>query len=148
MIASVFGRTLVHLHRPNADDREGDDPDGGFWKRHHSMDNILLNTMQYLPGRLQLRSGIYNPQIVQLHMNIHASTICLHQAAVFKAGNSQQFKDIRSESRARCLAATESIMSIMRLVNAMVIESVSLDLPILLCHVSLAADFATRWDRG
>ncbi|KAI1776692.1 hypothetical protein F4818DRAFT_440092 [Hypoxylon cercidicola] len=84
LMACLFGRNLVHLHRPDADDRDHD-LNGEFWKRHRNMDNILLNTSLCLPNHLKLPTGLANPNIVFTNMNIHTSTICLHQAAIFKA---------------------------------------------------------------
>lgn len=125
MLASVFGQTLTHLHRKDADDVDGDDPETKFWRRHHRLDDVLLKTLQYLPDQLQLRSGIHTPMVVQLHINIHASTICLHQAAVFKVGDRPRIEAVRAEAKARCLTATESMLTIMRLVDTSVIERVS-----------------------
>ncbi|KAI9732464.1 MAG: hypothetical protein M1818_007502 [Claussenomyces sp. TS43310] len=84
LMACLFGRNLVHLHRPDKEDRDND-LNGEFWKRHRHMDNILLNTSLSLPAHLKLPQGLSNPNIVFTNMNIHTSTICLHQAAIYKA---------------------------------------------------------------
>ncbi|XXG98707.1 hypothetical protein Hte_005036 [Hypoxylon texense] len=116
LMACLFGRNLVHLHRPDADDRDHD-LNGEFWKRHRNMDNILLNTSLCLPNHLKLPAGLSNPNIVFTNMNIHTSTICLHQAAIFKADRNKLPPSVSAESKVRCITAANEIASIMRMVS-------------------------------
>ncbi|KAI5370073.1 hypothetical protein Slin15195_G009510 [Septoria linicola] len=116
VLACLFGRNLTHLHRPDADDQD-DDLNGNFWKRHRSMDNILLNTALALPDSLRLPSGLNNPNVIFMNMNIHTSTICLHQAAIFKADKNRMPARISAESKVRCITAAAEIASIMRQIS-------------------------------
>ncbi|KAH8889536.1 hypothetical protein GQ53DRAFT_218441 [Thozetella sp. PMI_491] len=116
LMASLFGRNLIHLHRPDPDDRDHD-LNGEFWKRHRNMDNILLNTSLCLPANLKLPSGLGNPNIVFTNMCIHTSTICLHQAAIFKADKNKLPNSVSSESKVRCITAANEIASIMRMIS-------------------------------
>ncbi|KAI0159542.1 fungal-specific transcription factor [Xylariaceae sp. FL1272] len=116
LMACLFGRNLTHLHRPDVDDRDHD-MNGEFWKRHRNMDNILLNTSLCLPNQLKLPSGIGNPNVVFTNMNIHTSTICLHQAAIFKADRNRLPPTVSAESKVRCITAANEIASIMRMVS-------------------------------
>ncbi|KAI5862700.1 hypothetical protein GGS23DRAFT_571411 [Durotheca rogersii] len=116
LMACLFGRNLIHLHRPDADDRDHD-LNGEFWKRHRNMDNILLNTSLCLPNHLKLPTGLCNPNIVFTNMNIHTSTICLHQAAIFKADRNKLPPSVGAESKVRCITAANEIASIMRMVS-------------------------------
>ncbi|KAK3694683.1 fungal-specific transcription factor domain-containing protein [Podospora appendiculata] len=116
LMACLFGRNLVHLHRPDVDDRDHD-LNGEFWKRHRSLDNILLNTSLCLPGHLKLPSGLGSPNIVFTNMCIHTSTICLHQAAIFKADKNRLPATVSSESKVRCITAANEIASIMRMIS-------------------------------
>ncbi|KAK4238237.1 hypothetical protein C8A03DRAFT_43979 [Achaetomium macrosporum] len=116
LMACLFGRNLVHLHRPDADDRDHD-LNGEFWKRHRQMDNILLNTSLCLPSQLKLPNGLGNPNVVFTNMCIHTSTICLHQAAIFKADKNRLPASVSSESKVRCITAANEIASIMRMVS-------------------------------
>ncbi|KAI1503217.1 fungal-specific transcription factor domain-containing protein [Biscogniauxia marginata] len=116
LMACLFGRNLVHLHRPDVEDRDHD-MNGEFWKRHRNMDNILLNTSLCLPSHLKLPSGLANPNIVFTNMNIHTSTICLHQAAIFKADRNRLPPTVSAESKVRCITAANEIASIMRMVS-------------------------------
>lgn len=115
-MACLFGRNLTHLHRPDPNDRD-DDLNGEFWKRHRHLDNILLNTSLSLPAHLRLPAGVGNANIVFLNMNIHTSTICLHQAAIFKADKNLLSPSVASESKTRCILAAAEIASIMRMVS-------------------------------
>ncbi|KAK5947181.1 hypothetical protein PMZ80_001328 [Knufia obscura] len=114
LLATLFGRNLTHLHRP-ADDDNDHDLNGGFWKRHRSIDNILLNTSLSLPAHLRLPYGLNDPNIVFANMNIHTSAICLHQAAIFKADKHRLAPQISAESKRRCIVAADQITNIMKM---------------------------------
>ncbi|KAK1598068.1 fungal-specific transcription factor domain-containing protein [Colletotrichum navitas] len=118
LMACLFGRNLIHLHRPDIDDRDHD-LNGEFWKRHRNMDNILLNTSLCLPSYLKLPVGLSNPNIVFTNMSIHTSTICLHQAAIFKADKNRLPSSVSAESKVRCITAANEIASIMRMISHM-----------------------------
>lgn len=124
LMACLFGRNLIHLHRPDPDDRD-DDLNGEFWKRHRNLDNILLNTSLSMPGHLKLPDGLSSPNIVFTNMNIHTSTICLHQAAIYKAEKNHLPASVSAESKVRCITAANEIASIMRMVSHMDLSSVS-----------------------
>ncbi len=81
------------------------------------MDNILLQTFLSMPSHFRLPNGLSDPNLVFLNMNIHASTICLHQAAIFKAETHGLPSSVCAESRVRCLTAASQIASIMRITS-------------------------------
>lgn len=116
LMACLFGRNLTHLHRPDPDDRPEDTSNGEFWKRHRAMDTILTNTSLFLPEQLRLPTGVRNASIVFLNMNIHTSTICLHQAAILKAEHGLD-PNLVKHSTDRCFLAAGEIVSIMRLTS-------------------------------
>lgn len=128
LMACLFGRNLTHLHRPDTEDNDHD-LNGGFWKRHRALDNILLNTSLSLPHQLRLPAGINDANIVFLNMNIHASTICLHQAAIFKADKNAMPQQHSGESKRRCMIAAEQIANTMKLVSHIDLATVSPQLP-------------------
>ncbi len=134
LMACIFGRNLTHLHRPDGEDNDHD-LNGEFWKRHRSLDNILLNTSLSLPQQLRLPAGISDSNIIFVNMNIHASTICLHQAAVFKADKHHMSPQISSESKRRCIIAADQIANIMRLISHIDLSTVSEELVPRLLHV-------------
>ncbi|KAF5018592.1 hypothetical protein F66182_9421 [Fusarium sp. NRRL 66182] len=124
LMACLFGRNLVHLHRPDGEDLDHD-LNGPFWKRHRQMDNILLNTSLCLPPQLKLPNGLSNPNIVFTNMSIHTSTICLHQAAIFKAEKNKLPASVSAESKVRCITAANEIASIMRMISHMDLSTVN-----------------------
>ena len=124
VLACLFGRNLLHLHRPTPEDNE-DDLNGEFWKRHRNMEQILLNTSLAMPDHLRLPSGIGDPNIIFLNMNIHTSAICLHQAAIFKADRNKLPTNVSAESKVRCITAAAEIASIMRMISHMDLSAVS-----------------------
>lgn len=126
LLASLFGRNLIHLHRPSPDDHD-DDLNGGFWRRHRAMDNMLLGTVLRLPESLRLPSGLNNPNIVFVNMSIHTSTICLHQAAIFKADRNRMPSRISAESKVRCITAAAEIANIMRTISHLDLAAVCPD---------------------
>ena len=123
-MSHFFGLNLTHLHRPEPNDDE-DDLQGQFWKRHRQMDNVLLNTSLSLPSHLRLPAGVRNPNTVFLNFAIHTSTVCLHQAAIFKAERNQLPQSVVDQSRTRCILAASEIASVMRLTSHLDVAGVS-----------------------
>ncbi|MCJ1248379.1 hypothetical protein MMC30_005596 [Trapelia coarctata] len=119
VLATLFGRTLTHLHRPDPNDRPEDPNHGEFWKRHHAMDNILNNIAMYLPDHLRLRAGVRDPNIIFVNLNIHTSAICLHQAAILKAEKYQLGMKVMKESTDRCFLAAGEIVGIVKTTSHM-----------------------------
>ncbi len=131
LVTHFFGLNLTHSHRQEANPQEHD-MNGPFWKRHRNMDNDLLKVALQLPSNLRLPSGIRNPNIVFLNFALHTSTICLHQAAIFKAEKHQLPRNIIEQSRTRCILAAAEIASVMRLTSHLDVAGVSeLFLPLL-----------------
>jgi hypothetical protein len=123
--ACLFGHNFQHLHKTGENERPEDLANGEFWKRHRQMDNVLSNTFMFLPDNLRLPGGLRDMNVVFLHMNIHASTICLHQAAVLTAEKNNISKNFIRQSRARSLMAAEEITNIMKLVSHLDASNVS-----------------------
>jgi len=125
VLASLFGRNLTHLHRPDPNDHPEDPNLGEFWKRHHAMDNILKNIAMFLPDHLRLRAGVRDPNIIFVNLNIHTSTICLHQAAILKAEKYQLGMKIMKESTDQCFLAAGEIIGIVKVTSHLDIGNVS-----------------------
>jgi hypothetical protein len=123
--ACLFGHNFQHLHQTGPDERPEDLANGEFWKRHRKMDNVLSNTFMFLPDHLRLPGGLRDMNVVFLHMNIHASTICLHQAAVLTAEKNNISKSFIRQSRARSIMAAEEIANTMKLVSHLDASTVS-----------------------
>jgi hypothetical protein len=115
VMATLFGRVILHLHRPGRDDR-AEELHGDFWSRHRNLDNTLLSTALYLPPHLRLPVISPKPNTVFLHMGLHAASICLHQVALFKAEKYQLSSDLKEESLVRCFTAAAEITRVMRMI--------------------------------
>lgn len=124
LTSAMFGRNLLHLHRPTADDNDSD-LNGGFWTRHRQIEQILLQTSLHLPDQLRMPSGRDDPNAVFMNMCIQTSAICLHQAAIFKADKYQLPVSVGNESKIRCVTAAAEIASIMRQISHMDLSAVS-----------------------
>ncbi|KAK6531383.1 hypothetical protein TWF281_008190 [Arthrobotrys megalospora] len=118
IMAALIGRNLLHLHRPDEGEDDSDYEKGEFWRRHRHMDNILLNTVMSLPPHFKLPNGIMDPNIVFTNMNIHTCTICLHQAAIFKADKFKLPSSVSKESKYRCVSAAAQITAIMKMIGS------------------------------
>lgn len=116
LAAALHGQNYRHLHQTDPNENPGDIPNGEFWKRHRKMDNVLSNIFMFLPDHLRLPYGLRDMNIVFTHMNIHASSICLHKFAIMTAERHQIDSNIVRQSRARSLMAAEEIVNLMRLV--------------------------------
>lgn len=125
LTAALFGHNLLHLHRPSAEDHD-DDLNGGFWTRHRKLENILLSTSLGLPDALRLPTGLSDPNVVFLNMSIHTSSICLHQAAIFKADKYRLPVNVSNESKIRCVTAAAEIASVMRMISHMDLSAVGI----------------------
>lgn len=123
-MAYLFGRNLNHVHRLEVDGPESD-INSAFWKRHRMLDNILLNTSLSLPDQLRLPAGLNDSNVIFVNMTIHSATICLHQAAIFKADKGQLSPRISVESKRRCMIAADQITNIMRLISHIDLSTVS-----------------------
>lgn len=128
--ACLFGHNFQHLHKSGPDERPDDLANGEFWKRHRKMDNVFSSTFMFLPDHLRLPAGLRDMNVVFLHMNIHASTICLHQAAVLTAEKNNISVSFIRQSRTRSLMAAEEIANTMRLVSHLDASNVSSYTPI------------------
>jgi len=134
LMSCMFGRNLLHLHRPNPDDND-DDLNGEFWRRHRRIEGILSHTALALPDHLRLPAGLPDPNVVFFNMAIHTSAICLHQAAIFKADRHKLPPNVGSESRVRCVTAAAEIARIMRMLSHLDLSTVSIAKPQMSYHV-------------
>ncbi|GAM88475.1 hypothetical protein ANO11243_065080 [Dothideomycetidae sp. 11243] len=124
IMSAMFGRNLVHLHRGTPEDNETN-LNGKFWLRHRSLDNTLLNIALSLPDHLRMPAGINDQNTIFTNLCIHTSTICLHQAAIFKADANRLPAHVAAESKIRCITAAAEIASVMRMISHMDLSNVN-----------------------
>lgn len=114
--ATLFGHNFRHLQRSGPKYHPEDVSNGEFWKRHRKMDNILSNTFMFLPEHLRFPTGLRDMNIVFIHMNLHASVICLHRAAILTGKQYNIDPNVIRQSQNRSYMAAEEIANIMRLI--------------------------------
>ncbi|KAL2837912.1 fungal-specific transcription factor domain-containing protein [Aspergillus pseudoustus] len=123
-VSCLLGRNLTHLHRPEPEDNDND-LNGVFWQRHRSHDNILLHFALSMPSHLRLPAGMADSNVLFCNLAVHTSTICLHQAAIFKAEKNRMPEQIILESKRRCIVAADQISSIMKMVSSLDISKMN-----------------------
>ena len=124
LLATLYGRNLTHLHRPSEGDNDHD-LNGEFWKRHRDLDNVLLNISLSMPAAIRLPAAINDPNAVFCNMNVHTASICLHQAAIFKADKNRLPAQISAESKRRCIVAADQVTNIMKMISHIDLSLVS-----------------------
>lgn len=90
---------------------------GPFWTRHRDLDNRLLSMFMFLPENMRLPQNSKDPSATHTNLNLHASVICLHHAAVEKADKHHLPDSIKQTSIYRLKAAAEEIASILKLTS-------------------------------
>lgn len=124
--ATLFGHNFQHLHQVGPNENPDDLENGEFWKRHRKMDSVLTNTFMFLPDHLRLSNASRDMNVVFLHLTAHASSICLHQAAVLTAEKHKLDHNFIRQCRYRSLTAAEEITNIMRLFSHVDASQVSI----------------------
>lgn len=122
VMAGFCGRCLRHLQRAHKAHAENDYT-YDFWSNHYSIDlainQTLLSPLKHLNIAIDTDSieGMTDPNTIFLNMNMRATTICLHQAAVVQAERSTLPATLIAESESRSLTAAQEIANIMKLVR-------------------------------
>ena len=126
----IFIQLLNHIHRAAPNDLPGDLQHGKFWQRHREIDTNLSSAFMFLPERFRLPKYIRDPVAVHQNLNLHASVICLHNAACDKADKFHLPSHIKQASRTRCLTAAYEIVNIMKMTSHISIRYVRNPLPL------------------
>lgn len=112
---NVFKSIINHVHRPKPNDRPEDMFQGAFWERHREFDNMLLSLLMFLPSSLKLHSGQRDVAAIYLNLNLHASVICLHHAAIEQAEKHNLNASIKQASVARLRSSATEIANIAKI---------------------------------
>ncbi|KAI1327890.1 hypothetical protein F5Y16DRAFT_182741 [Xylariaceae sp. FL0255] len=119
IICHIFNQILKHVHRP----KDGDHPEnyeyGEYWKRHRDLDNTLSSAFMFLPEPFQLPEHYRDPAAIHCNINIHASVICLHHAAIERIEQFKLSDSAKKASQGRLLTAAQEIVNIMKLASHM-----------------------------
>lgn len=88
---------------------------GTYWTRHRELDNTLSSLFMFLPEKFRMPENIRDASATHLNLNLHASIICLHHAAIEKAEKHGLPDHIKQNSIARLRAAAEEVVNIIRI---------------------------------
>lgn len=117
VICAMFKSIMHHIYREKPKDRPEDLMNGLFWERHRTLDNELSNVFMFLPDKLTLPQNIREPTALYTNLNLHASVICLHHAAVEKAEKYGHVDTVKRNSISRLRASAEEIANIIKLTS-------------------------------
>lgn len=113
----IFKTILHHVHRSKLNDRPEDVMHGNFWIRHRDLDNKLSSVFMFMPEKFRLPQNLRDPTAIHLNLNLHASIICLHHAAIEKAERHKLPDHIRLNSMCRLRTAAEEVVNIIKLTS-------------------------------
>ncbi|KAL8915137.1 MAG: hypothetical protein Q9172_006936 [Xanthocarpia lactea] len=122
LVAGFSGRCLRHLQNAHKADAENEYT-YDFWSNHYSIDGAMNQTLSSSLKHLNIAFGadsiedVTDPNTIFLNMNMRATIICLHQAAIVQAEKSSLPATLIAESENRTLAAAQEIASIMKRVQ-------------------------------
>ncbi|KAK1637326.1 hypothetical protein BDP81DRAFT_222423 [Colletotrichum phormii] len=115
----IFNMLLKHVHWERPNDRPADVEYGEFWKRHRDIDNMLSSAFMFLPERFRLPQSMRDPTSVHTNLNLHASVICLHHAAIDRIERNKLPEQLKAASELRLRTAAEEVVSIIKLTSHM-----------------------------
>lgn len=115
VICRLFKAIMHHVHRSKPNDRPSDLMGGPFWIRHRTLDNELSSVFVFLPEKFRLPANVRDPSALHTNLNLHASVICLHHAAIEKADKYRVEGGIKQSSLARLKTAAEEIVNIAKM---------------------------------
>ncbi|TDZ71767.1 Citrinin biosynthesis transcriptional activator ctnR [Colletotrichum trifolii] len=119
VICYVFNLLLKHVHQERPNDRPEDVEYGEFWRRHRDIDNMLSSAFLFLPERFRLPQSMREPTAVHTNLNLHASIICLHHAAVDRIEKHKLPEQLRAVSHLRLRTAAEEVVNIVKMTSHM-----------------------------
>jgi len=119
VLCHKFHQILKHIQKQRKEDRPEDFEYGKFWQRHRELDTTLSSSFMFLPEHFRLPKHLRDPFAVQTNLNLHASVICLHHAALDVAErHSFRAQVIRTISD-RLTASANEIVNIMKMANGL-----------------------------
>ncbi|VUC24913.1 unnamed protein product [Clonostachys rosea] len=131
---SAFATTLIicHIFKTTLKHTSGHSHGAAFWKRHKDLDHEISSTFMFLPERFQLPDYECDPVAAHTNLNLHATSICLHYAAVEMVDKHSQSEAIKQQSLGRMRISAEEIVGIINAIspNSLIYKSV-------LCALSL-----------
>lgn len=117
VVCYLFNLILKHAHRPKENDSPEDYEYGEYWKRHRDIDNTLSSAFMFLPEPFRLPENYRESTAVNTNLNLHASIICLHHAALERIETHNLPNSIKLISQTRLAAAAQEIVNVLKLTS-------------------------------
>ncbi|CAJ2506186.1 Uu.00g003160.m01.CDS01 [Anthostomella pinea] len=117
VICHLFNQILKHVHRPQPNDEPDNYEYGEFWQRHRDIDNTISSVFMFLPEPFRLPENYRDPTAVHTNLNLHASIICLHHAAIEKIDIHKLPDSAKKASQNRLTTAAQEIVNIIKLTS-------------------------------
>ncbi|KAI0542333.1 hypothetical protein GGR58DRAFT_497319 [Xylaria digitata] len=117
VVCHLFNLILKHAHQPTGNDNPENYEYGEYWKRHRDIDNTLSSAFMFLPESLRLPENYREPTAVNTNLNLHASIICLHHAALERIETYNLGESAKRMSQDRLSAAAQEIVNIIKLTS-------------------------------
>jgi hypothetical protein len=89
--------------------------DSGFWDRHYQLVKMINDYTAIFRGQLSAKAVREDPLAFSLHLNLCATHISLHEAAIHKVQEQDLPKLVAAESRKSSVAAAFKILSVIRM---------------------------------
>ncbi|KAI0392184.1 hypothetical protein F5Y17DRAFT_437371 [Xylariaceae sp. FL0594] len=117
VVCHLFNQNLKHAHRPRGNDSPEDFEYGAYWMRHRDLDNTISSAFMFLPQSFRLPENYRDPTAVNMNLNLHASVICLHHAALERIDANNLPESAKKASQDRLGAAAQEIIDILKLTS-------------------------------
>ncbi|KAK8055860.1 transcription factor SEF1 [Apiospora rasikravindrae] len=117
VICHFFNEILKHVHRPKPDDFPENYEFGRYWTRHRDLDSTLSSAFMFLPEAFRLPDNYRDRTAIHTNLNLHASIICLHHAAIDKIDKHKLPNHLKKASQTRLLTAAQEIVNIMKTIS-------------------------------
>ncbi|KAI3336446.1 hypothetical protein HD806DRAFT_517640 [Xylariaceae sp. AK1471] len=117
VVCHLFNLILKHAHRSKPNDNPENYEYGEYWKRHRDIDNTLSSAFMFLPEPFRLPENYRELTAVNTNLNLHASVICLHHAAIDRIETYNLSESAKKASQDRLSAAAQEIVNIIKLTS-------------------------------
>ncbi|TAQ86996.1 hypothetical protein B7494_g4679 [Chlorociboria aeruginascens] len=127
--SAFYGRCISHVSYSHHESTGSDNLSYDFWMHHYHI-NESVNHLS-TASLAQMKSSSFMPDSTVLcsNMNIQATLICLHHAAIARVAKTNVLATTLSDSENRCINAALEITSTMRLVCQMNLSKISPFIP-------------------
>lgn len=115
IVCHLFNQILRHVQRRKPSDNPENYEYGEYWERHRDIDNAISSAFMFLPEAFRLPEHYRDGTAVHTNLNLHASVICLHHAAIERIDAYKLPDHVKKLSVDRLSMAAQEIVNIIKL---------------------------------